>query len=184
MSKERLQTQIVLVDESNEVVGYQDKVEVHKNPVPLHRAISVVIFDEDKEKILLHKRAATKATWPSFWTNPCCTHPFKDESYKAAAERRLKEEMGFSTPLEQAFKFIYEAKFNETWGEHELDAVFVGSYSAEIKPNPEEVADYKWVKIEELLDDVKKNPDVYTPWFKIILKKIDEVNNLFQVRNG
>lgn len=174
MSTERLQTQIVLIDENDEIVGYQDKVEVHKNPVSLHRAISVVIYDDDGKKMLLHKRATSKSTWPLFWTNPCCSHPLKGESYKAAAERRLKEEMGFSTPLKQVFKFIYEAKFNETWGEHELDVVFVGNYSGEIKPDPEEVDSYKWVKIEELLNDVKKNPDRYTPWFKVILEKLEK----------
>jgi isopentenyl-diphosphate delta-isomerase len=172
--KKKDKTQVVLVDDKDKVIGYKEKFEAHKHTVSLHRAISVVVFDKDRRKMLIHKRAKTKATWPLFWTNACCTHPLKGESYKAAAERRLKEEMGFSTPLKQVFKFIYEAKFNETWGEHELDAVFVGNYSGEIKPDPEEVDSYKWVKIEKLLNDVKKNPDRYTPWFKIILEKLEK----------
>jgi isopentenyl-diphosphate delta-isomerase len=163
---------IILVNEKDKIIGYQDKIKAHKNPVPLHRAISVVIYDNNGKKMLLHKRATSKSTWPLFWTNPCCSHPLKGESYKAAAERRLKEEMGFSTPLKQVFKFIYEAKFNETWGEYELDTVFIGNYEGEIKPNPEEVDSYKWVEIDKLVSDIKKNSDKYTPWFKIILEKL------------
>lgn len=167
-------TEVVLVDDKDRVVGYKEKFETHKITVPLHRAISVVIFSKDGKKILLQKRAKAKATWPLFWTNACCTHPLRGESYKAAAERRLKEEMGFSTPIKQVFKFIYKAKYDEVWGEHELDTVFIGNYEGKIKPNPEEVANYKWVEISKLVSDVKKNPDKYTPWFKIILEKLKE----------
>lgn len=166
--------EVVLVDDKDKVVGYKEKFEAHKLPVPLHRAISVVIYSKDKKKMLLHKRAKKKITWSSFWTNPCCTHPLRGASYKAAAERRLKEEMGFSIPLKQAFKFIYKAKYDEIWGEHELDTVFIGNYKGEIKPNPEEVADYRWMEIGKLVSDIKKNSDKYTPWFKIILEKLEK----------
>ena len=165
---------IVLVNEKDKIIGYQNKIKAHKNPVPLHRAISVVIYDSNGKKMLLHKRAISKSTWPLFWTNACCTHPLKGESYKVAAERRLKEEMGFSTPLKQAFKFIYKAKYDEIWGEHELDTVFIGNYKGEIKPNPEDVDSYKWVEIGKLVSDIKKNSDKYAPWFKIILEKLEK----------
>ncbi len=163
---------VVLVDKEDRLLDFKEKYETHHNPVPLHRAISVVIFSPDKKKMLLQKRPSSKPTWPLFWSNTTCTHPFKDESYQTAAERRLQEEMGFSVPLKEQFKFIYEAKFDKTWGEHELDAVFTGTYDGEIKPNPEEVEDYKWMHLEDLEKDIKQNPDIYTPWFKIILSKL------------
>lgn len=163
---------MVLVDKNNKVLGYKEKYECHRNPVPLHRAISVVIFDKSQTKMLIHQRSAKKVTWPLFWTNPCCSHPFRGESYKAAAQRRLKEEMGFSTPLKEAFRFIYQARYDKTWGEHEFDVVFIGNYKGRINPNPEEVADYKWVDVKELLIDTKKNSHRYTPWFKIILERL------------
>lgn len=163
---------VVLVDKNDKVLGYKEKYLAHHNPVSLHRAISVIIFDKDKKKMLLQKRPGSKPTWPLFWSNTCCTHPFKAESYKKAAQRRLFEEMGFTVPLKEKFRFIYEAKFDKTWGEHELDVVFTGVYDGKIKPNKEEVADYKWIEIKDLLKDIKDNPDIYTPWFKIILGKM------------
>jgi isopentenyl-diphosphate delta-isomerase len=163
--------QIVLVDKDDKILRYKEKYAAHKNPVALHRAISVIIFDKDG-RMLLQKRAKEKPTWPGFWSNACCTHPLPKESYKAAAERRLKEEMGFTVPLRDKFNFIYKAEYNKEWGEHELDHVFIGKYSGKVKPDPNEAEDYKWMEIEDLLQDVKKNPDKYTPWFKIILEKL------------
>lgn len=164
--------QIELVDKEGNIVGLEEKFEVHKIPVPLHRAVSVVIFDGKKKKMLLQKRASTKPTWPGFWSNTCCTHPLPGEEYKTAAERRLREEMGFSVPLKEIFRFTYSAKYDRTWGENEYDVVFRGEYSGKVEINPEEADDYKWISITQLKRDIESNSGKYTPWFKIILKKL------------
>ena len=36
--------------------------------------------------------------------------------------------------------------------------------------NPDEVADFKWISIDDLQKDIVSNPDTYTQWFKIILE--------------
>ena len=170
--KDLIRNQVVLVDKNDGIMGLKEKFAAHKNPVPLHRAISVVIFSPDRKKMLIQKRAETKPTWPLFWSNTVCSHPYKDEDYAHAASRRLKEEMGFSTSLKELYRFIYEAEMDKTWGEHELDAVFVGTYSGEVNPDPNESADYKWIEVDELKKDMKENPQIYTPWFIMILKKV------------
>jgi isopentenyl-diphosphate delta-isomerase len=81
--------------------------------------------------------------------------------------------MGFSTAVKKKFNFIYKEKYDKTYGEYELDTVLVGEYSGPIKPDEREVAEYKWVKIDELKKDIKKNPNKFTPWFKILLKKLE-----------
>ena len=40
----------------------------------LHRAFSVFLFNAD-DKLLLQQRASAKITFPSLWTNTCCSHP-------------------------------------------------------------------------------------------------------------
>lgn len=165
--------EIELVDREGTVLGRGEKFEIHKNPVPLHKAISVIILDSERKRMLIQKRAADKPTWPLIWSNATCTHPFPTEGYREAAERRLKEEMGFSVPLSEAFRFTYQAEYDATWGEHEYDVVFVGKYDGEVKPDVNEVADYKWVDIDELALDIQNDPDSYSPWFKIILDKLN-----------
>lgn len=163
---------VVLVDKNDKVLGYKEKFEAHKNPVPLHRAISVVIFSPDRKRMLLQRRASGKPTWPFFWSNACCTHPLPGEDYKAAAQRRLKEEMGISTKLREISRFVYKAKYNKTWGEHELDVVFEGVYEGQINPNLSEVSDYKWILLNDLKKEIKENFNKYTPWFKLIFKRL------------
>jgi len=164
---------VVLIDKNDRVLGFKEKFAAHKIPVPLHRAISIVIFNKDKSEMLITKRSAKKPTWPYFWTNAVCSHPYPKETYQKAAERRIKEELGFKTSLKEIFNFIYEAKMdNKVWGEHELDNVFTGIYEGPVKPDPEEASGYEWIKIGDLKKDLKKNSKKYTPWFKIILKKL------------
>jgi isopentenyl-diphosphate delta-isomerase len=164
---------VVLVDEKDNVLGYVEKFATHKIPVALHRAISILIFNKDKSQMLITKRADDKPTWGGFWSNAVCTHPFPDETYREAAERRIFEELGFKTPLKEVLNFSYSAEMdNKVWGEHELDHVFVGIYDGPVNPDPNEVSDYKWVKIEELKKGLKNNPDKYTPWFEIIMERI------------
>lgn len=165
---------IVLVDKNDKILGLKEKFATHKIPVPLHRAISILIFNKDGREMLITKRAFTKPTWPGFWSNAVCSHPRPKESYQKAVQRRIKEELGFKTPLKESFNFIYQSgMYNKIWGENELDYVFTGIYEGPIKANPEEISGYEWIKIEDLKRDLKKNPGKYTPWFKIILKKLE-----------
>ena len=54
--------------------------------------------------------------------------------------------------------------------EYEIDNVFVGAYNESFVVNPEEVADYQWIAIDDLLEKVTQNPEKYPFWFKEILK--------------
>ena len=159
-----------MVDEKDKEIGLEEKIKAHKEG-KLHRAFSVFVFNQ-KGEMLLQRRALTKYHSGGLWTNTCCSHPRKGEDVDKAASRRLKEEMGFSCGLKEVFSFIYKTGFDNGLMEHEFDHVFVGAYESEPKINPEEVAEYKWVTMEDLLKDVKKNPQNYTFWFKEILKKV------------
>jgi isopentenyl-diphosphate delta-isomerase len=174
-------TNIVLVDEKDRVLGLKEKLSAHKIPVPLHRAISIVIFNKDKSKMLITQRAKGKPTWPLFWTNAVCSHPYPDETYQDAAKRRLTEELGISVPLKDVLNFIYSWNMDgSVWGENELDHTFVGEYDGEIDPDPNEVENYEWINISELMKDLKVHPEKYTPWFKIILDKMTKESKILQ----
>jgi isopentenyl-diphosphate Delta-isomerase len=165
--------QVVLVNELDKELGLKEKYAAHKTPFPLHRAISIVIFNKNKRQMLITKRSAGKLTWPYYWSNSVCSHPYPGETYAVAAKRRIYEELGFNTYLKEAFHFTYSAVMdNKIWGEHELDHVFTGNYEGPVCPNPDEVAGYEWIEIGELKRDLKENPKKYTPWFKIVLTKL------------
>lgn len=160
---------VVLVNENDEQLGLMEKQQAHVAGL-LHRAFSVFVFNSNGET-LLQKRAEGKYHSPGLWTNTCCSHPRENETYKEAAHRRVKEEMGFECELEEKFHFIYKAKLDNDLYEHELDHVFVGNFEGEILINEEEVSDFKWISMEELISDIDSNPEKYTAWFKIIFKE-------------
>jgi len=163
---------VILVNEKNEQVGLMPKMEAHKKAV-LHRAFSVFVMNE-KGETMLQQRAAHKYHSPLLWTNTCCSHQRDGETNIAAGKRRLQEEMGFTTELEELFSFIYKAPFDNGLTEHELDHVMLGNYSASPIINKEEVADWKWMKPIDVKNDIAENPDNYTAWFKIIFERFYE----------
>ena len=73
--------------------------------------------------------------------------------------------------LEEIFEFHYTAHFDNWLTENEYDHVFLWYYDGGVFPNPEETHGYKRIWMEELKNDVKKNSEIYTPRFKIILEK-------------
>ena len=79
--------------------------------------------------------------------------------------------MGFEVPLRELFSFIYKAPFDNGLTEHELDHVMIGTYNEAPEINPQEVADWKWMRPEAIREDISIHPDRYTAWFKIIFEK-------------
>lgn len=158
--------EVILVNERDEPIGLMPKLEAHQKAV-LHRAFSVFVLN-DKNEVLLQQRAHQKYHSPLLWTNTCCSHQRSGETNIEAGSRRLFEEMGFRTELKELFHFIYKAPFDNGLTEHELDHVMIGYFNGEPVINPEEVEDWKWMKIEDIKIDMAANPSIYTVWFKII----------------
>jgi isopentenyl-diphosphate delta-isomerase len=169
--------EVILVDKNDKQIGVEEKLSAHKAG-KLHRAFSIFVFNKNNE-LLLHKRASTKYHSGSLWTNTCCSHPRVGEELELAIHRRLEEEMGFDTPLEKTFNFIYKATVGDLT-EHEFDHVFIGKYDGEVKPDPEEVEDIAWFTYSKLIDDMKIHPEKYTEWFKILMHDHgDKVKNFW-----
>ena len=160
---------VILVNELDEQIGTMPKMEAHEKAL-LHRAFSVFVMN-DKGETMLQQRAAHKYHSPLLWTNTCCSHQRVGESNIEAGKRRLQEEMGFKTELKELFSFIYKAPFDNGLTEHELDHVMIGYGHDAPKINPDEVADWKWMKPEAIKADMLENPDRHTAWFKIIFDK-------------
>jgi len=166
---------VVLVDVNDVALGTMEKMEAHVTGT-LHRAISVFVFNSSGD-FLLQQRAAEKYHSAGKWSNTCCSHPRSGELNMDAARRRLREEMGMECALEEWFNFVYRAEFDNGLIEHEYDHVFVGKCDELPKPNPQEVAAFRYIGRETLNADIEQNSDNYTEWFKICLKEINQQQN-------
>jgi isopentenyl-diphosphate delta-isomerase len=175
---------LILVDKRDNILGYEEKEKCHMGKGMLHRAFSVFIFNSSG-RLMLQKRSAAKPLWPLFWSNSVCSHPRKGEDYMEAAQRRLKEETGLETPLRFLFKFQYQAPFKTIGSENELCSIFIGQSDEPVEINPQEIAEYRYVGLEELEKDFQVHPHIYTPWFKMEWRRIrqrhkKDIDNLVQ----
>lgn len=138
-----MNSDIILVNENDEIVGYAEKMDVHKKQL-LHRGFSIFIFDWRTKKLLLQKRASGKYHSGGLWSNACYSHPRKDEDLNECLSIRLKEELGIETQFHivnpkdcgllidekdviySCGKFTYSASYGEI-SENEIDHVFLYS---------------------------------------------------------
>jgi isopentenyl-diphosphate delta-isomerase len=167
-----LKESVILVNAGGQAIGMMDKLAAHQYGT-LHLAFSVFIFNS-KGQLLLQQRAFDKYHSGGLWTNTCCSHPREGETIIRAAGRRLKEEMGIEAELTELFQFSYRHEFDNGLIEHEYDHVLIGISDQLPVPNPEEVADFKYMHTGPLVLNLAEQPNIYTPWFRICLDRVLE----------
>ena len=173
---------LILVDEKDNIIGYKAKERCHQGEGLLHRAFSIFILN-DKKQLLIQKRSNKKTLWPMYWSNSVCSHPFQGEKIEDAAERRLKEELGLETRVKYVFKFQYKARFGEIGVEHEICYVFMGIGDGNIRPNIKEVAEWEYIDLETLNNNIAMQSNKYTPWFKLEWERIQKEGYIKIIRS-
>lgn len=179
--------QVILCTPADEPLGAMSKVDAHlvANGLPLHRAFSLFLFDT-RGRMLLQRRAATKVTFPSYWTNTVCSHPLHVPSEVDgapgainAAVRKVEHELGITAlqPKDVAFltRVLYRAASCDTWGEHELDYVLFAQRDVPHHAAPNEVSETRYVtsaELRELWCNADKGEVQITPWFRHIVDSV------------
>lgn len=158
---------VELVEEDGRAVGSATVAESHQAPGRLHRAFSVFLRDE-QGRVLIQQRAAVKTRFPLRWGNTCCGHPAPGESVTVAAGRRLSEELAVrDVELTEVGVYTYRATDPVTGRvEHEYDHVLLGEWpaGATLRPDPDEIAELRWVSPDSLRVGLSAAPESYAPW--------------------
>jgi len=162
---------ILTVDENDNVIGKEEKVKCHLGDGILHRAFTLMVFN-DKNELLITKRSKEKMLWPGIWDGSISSHPNEGESYEEAGRRRCPQELGVECDdVKLLLKIRYQTPYKDVGSENEIDAALVVKGINEVFPNKEEISEYKYVDLKELEEDIKNNPEKYAPWFIIIFEK-------------
>lgn len=157
---------IIVCDNQGSPTGeYISKEKGHRGKGRRHLAICVLLINSQGE-ILLQRRK--HLIFNDLWDVTGATNNLyingKNESFEDATLRCLKEEYDIKgVDVKYMGSFNYFAKYGE-YCENEYCAIMVGEYDGKIKPNLEDAYEVKWVKKEEFLKDVEKDPKKYTPW--------------------
>lgn len=161
--------EVILVDESDRILGKAEKISAHLEG-NLHRAFSIFVFDK-LGRLLLQKRASSKYHSANLWSNTCCGHPRPGETTRSAALRRLTEEMGFTCELKEIFNLTYKVQLDNNISEHEFDHILVGRFDGTPQPQESEVADWQWIHVRDLVNDIESNPHLYSYWLRILMSE-------------
>lgn len=162
-----VRSQVLLVDAEDRPTGIAGKQEAHRLGLR-HRALSVFLVNGAGE-LLVQRRALGKYHSGGLWANACCSHPLPDEPPHEAALRRLPEELGVTCELRGVGMFSYRAEVGNGLVEDEVVHLFAGIFDGSLTPDPEEVAEWRWLSAGRLFDELKRAEDGFAPWFRLYL---------------
>ena len=168
-----LDERVVLLDDEGAPIGTASKSGVHRTDTPLHLAFSCHLRDADG-RLLVTRRALTKRTWPGVWTNSFCGHPSPGEDLPSAVARRASDELGVTiTDLRLVLPdFRYRATDASGIVENEICPVFTALTNDELRPDPDEVAEYRWIDAADLEVAVAVTPWAFSPWLNLQLGEL------------
>lgn len=160
---------LILVDARNRSIGQAEKHAAHAAGL-LHRAFSIILVDPEG-RLLLQRRHPAKYHSGGLWANACCGHPRPGERTRAAAQRRLVEELGAVAPLTFGFSTRYRAAFSNGLVENEVVYVYFGPAPTTVQPNPNEITAIDWQTLSQLRTAIEKDPARYAYWFTHYLEQ-------------
>ncbi|PWC05734.1 isopentenyl-diphosphate Delta-isomerase [Agromyces badenianii] len=157
--------EVVLLDADDRPIGRAPKSSVHGADTARHLAFSCHVFNE-RDELLVTRRALSKQTWPGVWTNSFCGHPAPAETLVHAIRRRGEFELGLSLDaIEPVLPFFhYRATDASGLVENELCPVYTARATSDLEPHPGEVMDFAWVHPDRLALAIEHAPWVFSPW--------------------
>jgi len=158
-----------VVDENDSVIGSKPRSTVHAEGL-MHRAIHVLIFNEDDE-VFIQKRSQNKDTWPGAWDSSCSGHVDSGEDYDAAALRELQEELSWQP--EKELDFLFKLDPCEATGQ-EFVKVYQTRGDGPFRLNPEEIDLGEWADVPNLLKRVEYTPYKFSSAFALILQRMND----------
>ncbi len=158
-----------VLDEQGEKTGESLPYdEVHKKGL-FHRGVHVW-FINSKRELLLQKRTANKRAYPDHWTMSAGGHISAGETTIEAAQKETREEIGLDLPASE-FILLYSMKqprivHREDYTDDEFDDVYLVHKDIDISDltyAPDEVADARWIPVDEFKEWIKGNGELLTP---------------------
>ena len=159
---------LILVDNSDRILGYAPRSVCHTRKGKRHRAFVVALYNSRGE-ILLQRRK--HALFTNMWDLTGASHPLRlrtrNESYSEAAARCVREEFGIAgVTFRKLGAFNYFAPHGKKC-ENEHCALIVGKYDGKVKPNPRVAYGFRWMGLRETLHEIGEKPDSFVIWARL-----------------
>ncbi len=161
-----MQTEHVILLNAQEFPLVRWKSMPHTRQTPSYISRSLSWLFNAKGQLLVTRRALSKKAWPGVWTNSVCGHPQLGESSEDAVIRRCRYELGVEiTPPESIYPdFRYRATDPSGIVENEVCPVFAARTTSALQINDDEVMDYQWCDLADVLHGIDATPWAFSPW--------------------
>ena len=153
---------IEVSDDDSEIIGSVARKRVHNNPSIIHRAVHIVILN-DEGLMLLQKRSMTKDIMPGRWDTSVGGHVGWGQTYEEAAVREAEEELGVHIDPEK-LEYLYLLKIRDPVESENIRSYF-HRHSGPFKPGADEVEAVRFWSRTEIQDTLGTGK--FTPNFEI-----------------
>lgn len=164
---------VVIVDQKDIVIGAKTYGELEYNDI--YRVAALWLTDKTTGECLLTQRKWSKHNDPGKWMAAASGTVEEGEEYEENIVKEIAEEIGLTNLDLQLGPKEYvddgKNKFFVQWFTSE-----VIKKSVTITIQEDEVESYKWVSIENLLQDVGNNPDNFVPSMRHSLQLLGILN--------
>lgn len=155
-----MSTQVVVVDQQDNPIGLKAYSDLKYEDV--YRVSALWLTDTNTGDVLMTQRKWTKHNDPGKWMAAASGTIEEGEDYDQNIVHEIEEEIGLSD--------LKLTKGPKEYTDDGIHKYFVQWYIAEvgrsevtIKIQEEEVEAYKWMPLDELINDLKDHPDKYVP---------------------
>jgi isopentenyl-diphosphate delta-isomerase len=160
-----------IIDKKNEVIDQQPRDVAHALGL-LHRGVSCLVFkDASLQEVLIEKRSQNKDSNPGK-KSLVGGHLAAGEDFEEGNKRELQEEIFYGRQLpkeispQKLFSFIKNAD-----NDYELKAIYIVVYPGPFTPDPEEVENVRFEKLEKIYRDIDDHPEQYTETFIVTMRE-------------
>ena len=167
---------IPIVNEQDEIIAYKTREEITREDI--RRIVGLNIFNENDE-ILIEKRQSTKAIDPNVW-GPAVAGTV-DESYDY--DDTMVKEMGEEIGLYTVKPIFVKKMYYETANSRRFTCVYYATINSNAftpKIQESEVAEIKWINLNNLENWYKDRPQDFIPSFQRTINNIKEALELKQ----
>lgn len=161
-----------IYNESGSAAGKKSRKEVHRKGY-WHKAVNIIV-QRSSGNILIQQRSSAKDIFPDAWDFSVCEHLKPGEDFSQAAERGLREELGIlDCPVELVSDIIQSKVYVPELGisDNEMQLCFLTKYDGPVSLCQEEVAAVEEIAVTELLEKIRLNQILITPWFKNFIRQ-------------
>lgn len=161
---------IPIVNEQDEIISYKERSET--TPRDIRRIVGLNVFNENNE-ILIAKRQSSKDVDPNLWGPAVAGTVDEGYDYDSTIIKEMGEEIGLYNVTPVFVKKMYY--------ETEKTRRFTGVYYVVVNSNDfipkiqeKEVAEIKWIKLDDLENWYKERPQDFIPSFQRTINNIKE----------